>query len=100
MSELRVRSLDEGELADADTLLDQLPRADQALAGLARLGGLEPSTLRRGDGWAAVAEVDGTSLLARGEPAGDGACWTISVKPGAENATHAAQKLRALVDGS
>jgi hypothetical protein len=79
-------------------LLDQLALADEAGITLARLGGVDLTTLRFGDGWAAIAEVDGTPLVARGEPSGVGAKWNISVKPGAENALHAARKLISLIN--
>src|SRR5213078_4832507 len=94
----RLRSIDEGELEGAQTLLDRLPLSDEARANLAQLGGVDAATLRFGDGWAALAEVDGTPLVARGEPSGLDATWTISVKPGAESALHAARKLINLIN--
>jgi hypothetical protein len=97
VSALRLRSIDQGELAGAETLLERLPLSDEARTSLARLGGVDAATLLFGDGWAAVAEVDGTPLVARGEPSGADAKWTIAVKPGAENAMHAARKLISLV---
>ena len=98
MSALRLRAIDEGELESAKTLLDRLPLSDEARVSLALLGGVDAATLLFGDGWAAVAEVDGTPLVARGEPPGADAKWTISVKAGAENALHAARKLIGLVN--
>ena len=98
MSALRLRSIDEGELDGAKILLDHLPLSDDARTTLALLGAVDAATLRFGDGWAAVAEVDGTPLVARGEPPGAGATWTISIKPGAENALHAARKLINLIN--
>jgi hypothetical protein len=95
---LRLRALDEGELEGTQVLLDQLALSDEARITLARLSGVDVTSLRFGDGWAAIAEVDGTPLVARGEPPGAAAKWNISVKPGAENALHAARKLLNLVN--
>jgi hypothetical protein len=97
LSELRVRSLDEGELNGAEELLGGLAKADEARASLVRLGGLEESSLGLGDGWAASVEIDGATVLARGEPPGRGARWTIYGRPGVEGGPHAARRLFALV---
>jgi hypothetical protein len=98
MSELRARPVDAGEFDGAIDLLDGIAVGDAARASLARLGGLEERELSFGDGWAVSVEMDGTSLLVRGEPAGEGARWTICGQPGAESALHAARRLRELVD--
>lgn len=97
MSELRVRPVDEGELEGAEQLLDNLKRGDEARASLVRLGGVDDKSLAFGDGWAVAVEVDGASLLVRGEPAGAGARWTIYGQPGLENGMHAARRLHGLV---
>jgi len=100
MSNLRVRAVDDGELEDAEELLCDLPRGDEARASLARLGGVEEKTLAAGDGWAASIEMDGVTLLARGEPPGAGAQWTVSAGAKVEGAAHAAHRLQALVSAT
>ena len=97
MSELRARAVDAGDLDGAVDLLDGLTLADAARASLARLGGLDARTLSFGDGWAASVEMDGTSLLVRGEPGGAGARWTICARPDTEGALHAAHRLHDLI---
>lgn len=97
MSQLRVRSLDAGELDGAEELMDELEGGDAARASLARLGGIEEKSMALGDGWAASVEVDGTSLLVRGEPPGAAACWAILAQPGTDGGEHAAKRLQALV---
>lgn len=92
-----MRSLAEGELAAARALVERIDRGDEARASLARLGGIEEKSLLFGDGWAASVEIDGTSLLVRGEPAGASAGWTILGQPGTEGEAHAARRLSALV---
>jgi hypothetical protein len=97
MSNLRVRALDEGELDDAEELLRDLPRGDEARTSLARLGGVDEKTLALGDGWAALVEIDGVTLLVRGEPHGAGAKWIISAAANVESGAHAAERLAALM---
>jgi hypothetical protein len=97
VSALRVRSLDEGELDGADELLDDLTQADEARASLVRLGGIQDEALAFGDGWAASVEIDGTTLLVRGEPAGASARWTICGRPDLEGGVHAARRLHDLI---
>jgi hypothetical protein len=97
MSHLRVRPIDLGELDGADELLDDLPSADEALDKLSALGEVDRAALSFGDGWAAAAEIDGTSVIVRGEPPGKDARWSILGQHDTEGSLHAARRLNAMV---
>jgi hypothetical protein len=97
MSELRARPVDAGVFDGVVDLLDGIAAGNAARASLARLGGLEERALSFGDGWAVSVEMDGTTLFVRGEPAGEGARWTICGPPGTKSALHAARRLRDLI---
>ena len=72
--------VDEGALAGAEPLLEDLDLAEDALANLIRQSGAGEDALRDADGWRARVEIEGTALLvvARGDR------WSILAPAGAD----------------
>jgi hypothetical protein len=83
---LSARPIGDGELRDAELLIDRLDLPAAALTNLAVLAARDEEEFWLGDqptdGWAACIEADGTSVLARG----DLDEWGFYAPPGADEA--------------
>jgi hypothetical protein len=78
---LIARPTAEVELVGTEELLERLDRPEAALDNLARLCGVEGAAFCRTDGWAAVVDLDGTTVLVRG----DARAWGVYLMAGADD---------------
>ena len=72
--DLIARAVTEDELRSAELLFDRLDLPELALARIAELSGVPESAFVREGGWAAMLELDGSSVLA----SSDGERWSFS----------------------